>query len=264
MANASQCPPEGGRYIESREIWREGDVVNFHDKVVLVTGGTGGLGREVTMVFLEAGATVIVTYLIAEELAAVVSAAERIGATPPEGAPVDVTDAAAVEKFVMEITAKHGRLDVLVNAVGGYAGGTNLWEVDAKTYDLMLQLNLKAGFVLARSIVPVMIRQNRGWIVNVASKAAFDHGAGAGMYAASKAGALALFDSLAGDVKPYNINVNSVIPSIIDTAANRKAMPGADFSKWPKPDDIARVVLFLCSEESRVIHGAAIPVYGKS
>src|SRR5579862_2063792 len=238
--------------------------MNFHDKVVLVTGGTGGLGREVTMAFLEAGATVLVTYRVPEELSAVVSAAERIGATPPVGAPVDVTDVAAVEKFVAEIVAKHGRLDVLVNTVGGYAGGTNLWEVDAKTYDLMLQLNLKAGFVLARSVVPVMIRQNRGWIVNVASKAAFDHGAGAGMYAASKAGALALFDSLAADVKPYNINVNSVIPSIIDTAANRKAMPGADFSKWPKPDDIARVILFLCSEDARVIHGAAIPVYGKT
>ena len=238
--------------------------MNFHDKIVLVTGGTGGLGREVTMAFLEAGATVFVTYRVAEEFAEVVAAAQRIGATPPAGASVDVTDMAAVEKFVAEILAKHGRLDVLVNTVGGYAGGTNLWEVDAKTYDLMLQLNLKAGFVLARSVVPVMIRQNRGWIVNIASKAAFDHGAGAGMYAASKAGALALYNSLAADVKPYNINVNSVIPSIIDTAANRKAMPGADFSKWPKPDDIARVILFLCSEEARVIHGAAIPVYGKT
>ena len=109
-----------------------------------------------------------------------------------------------------------------------------------------------------------MIRQNRGWIVNIASKAAFDHGAGGALYEASKAGALALFDSLAAEVKPYNINVNSVLPSIIDTAANRKAMPGADFSKWPKPEEIARVILFLCSEEARVIHGAAIPVYGKT
>ncbi len=238
--------------------------MNFHDKVVLVTGGTGGLGREVTMAFLEAGATVIVTYRVAEEFAAVVSAAERIGAAPPSGADVDVTDAAAVEKFIAEIAAKHGRLDVLVNAVGGYAGGTNLWETDSKTYDRMLQLNLRSGYVLARAIVPQMIRQNRGWIVNVASKAAFDHAAGGGLYAASKAGALALFDSLAADVKLYNINVNSVIPSIIDTAANRNAMPRADFSKWPKPDEIARVILFLCSEEARVIHGAAIPVHGKS
>jgi len=238
--------------------------MNFHDKVVLVTGGTGGLGREVTMAFLEAGATVVVTYQAAEEFAAVVSAAQRIGAAPPIGVGVDVTDAPAVEKLIAEITAKHGRLDILVNTVGGYAGGTSLWEVDPRTYDKMLQLNLQAGFVLARAVVPQMIKQNRGWIVNIASKAAFEHAAGGALYAASKAAALALMDSLAADVKPFNINVNSVLPSIIDTAANRKAMPGADFSKWPKPEEIARVILFLCSEEGRVIHGAAIPVYGRS
>ena len=238
--------------------------MNFHDKIVLVTGGTGGLGREVTMAFLEAGATIVVTYQLAEEFAAVVSAAQRIGATPPEGVSVDVTDAQAVEKFIAGIVAKHGRIDILVNTVGGYAGGTNLWEVDPRTYDKMLQLNLKAGFVLARAVVPQMIRQNRGWIVNIASKAAFDHAAGGALYAASKAAALALMDSLAAEVKPFNINVNSVLPSIIDTAVNRKAMPDADFSKWPKPEEIARVILFLCSEEARVIHGAAIPVYGKS
>jgi NAD(P)-dependent dehydrogenase (short-subunit alcohol dehydrogenase family) len=241
-----------------------GDAMNFHDKIVLVTGGTGGLGREVTMAFLEAGATIVVTYQVAEEFAAVVSAAQKIGAAPPVGVSVDVTDSQAVEKCVAEIVAKHGRLDILVNTVGGYAGGTNLWEVEPRTYDKMLQLNLKAGFVLARAVVPQMIKQNSGWIVNIASKAAFDHAAGGALYAASKAAALALMDSLAADVKPYNINVNSILLSIIDTAANRKAMPGADFSKWPKPEEIARVILFLCSEEARVIHGAAIPVYGKS
>lgn len=238
--------------------------MNFHDKIVLVTGGTGGLGREVTMAFLEAGATIVVTYQVAEEFAAVEYAAQRIGAAPPAGMRVDVTDAQAVEKSIAEIVATHGRLDVLVNTVGGYAGGTNLWEVEARTYDKMLQLNLKAGFVLARAVVPQMIKQNRGWIVNVASKAAFDHAAGGALYAASKAATLALIDSLAAEVKPFNINVNSVLPSIIDTAANRKAMPSADFSKWPKPEEIARVILFLCSEEARVIHGAAIPVFGRT
>jgi NAD(P)-dependent dehydrogenase (short-subunit alcohol dehydrogenase family) len=238
--------------------------MNFHDKIVLVTGGTGGLGREVTMAFLEVGATLLVTYQVAEEFAAVVAAAQRIGAAPPAGARVDVTDEQAVKTFIAEIVAKHGRLDMLVNTVGGYAGGRNLWEVDPGTYDKMLQLNVKAGFVLARAIVPQMIRQNRGWIVNIASKAAFDHAAGGALYAASKAAALALFDSLAAEVKPFHINVNSVLPSIIDTAANRTAIPDADFAKWPKPEEIARVILFLCSEEARVIHGAAIPVYGRS
>jgi NAD(P)-dependent dehydrogenase (short-subunit alcohol dehydrogenase family) len=236
--------------------------MNFHDRIVLIAGGTGGLGREVTKAFLDAGARVVVTYRHAEEFASMASAAEQAGATPPEGLAADVTDAASVEKVIFDILGKHGRIDIMVNAVGGYAGGTNLWEVDPRVYDQMLDLNLKAGFALARSVVPVMIRQNRGWIVNIASKAALDHAAGSGLYAASKAGALALFDSLAAEVKPHNINVNSVLPSIIDTPANRKAMPKADFTKWPKPEDIARVILFLCSEDARLIHGAAIPVYG--
>ena len=238
--------------------------MNFHDKIVLVTGGTGGLGREVAMAFIEAGAAVIVTYRNADEFAALAAAAQRIGATPPEGMPVDVTDTQAVDKCVADIVSKHGRLDILVNAVGAYAGGVNLWEADPRTYDQMLGLNLKAGFVLARGVVPQMIKQQRGWIVNISSKAAVDHGAGASLYAASKAGALALFDSLAAEVKAHSINVNTVLPSIIDTAANRKAMPGADYSKWPKPEEIAAVILFLCSEEARLIHGAAIPVYGKT
>jgi NAD(P)-dependent dehydrogenase (short-subunit alcohol dehydrogenase family) len=240
-----------------------GDRMSLQNKVVLVAGGTGGLGRSVTMAFLEAGAKVTVSYVATEEYAALASAAERKGGALA-GAHVDVTDAQAVETFVAEIVARDGRVDILVNTVGGYAGGVNLWEVNPPEYDRMMQLNLKAGFVLARAVVPQMIKQNRGWIVNIASKAAFDHAAGASLYAASKAAALAMMDCLAAEVKPYNINVNSLLPSIIDTAANRKAIPNADFSKWPKPEDIARVILFLCSEDSRVIHGAAIPVYGKS
>jgi NAD(P)-dependent dehydrogenase (short-subunit alcohol dehydrogenase family) len=238
--------------------------VNFNEKIVLVTGGTGGLGREVTMAFLEAGATAVVTYRVAEEFSSLAAAAEKIGATKPIGTNVDVTDAPGVEKFIAGIVAEHGRLDILVNTVGGYAGGTSLWESDARTYDKMLSLNLAAGFVLARAVVPQMIKQNRGWIVNIASKAAVDHAAGGSLYAASKAAALAMIDSLAADVKPFNINVNSILPSIIDTAANRATMPKSDFSKWPKPEEIARVILFLCTEDARVIHGAAIPVYGRS
>jgi NAD(P)-dependent dehydrogenase (short-subunit alcohol dehydrogenase family) len=109
-----------------------------------------------------------------------------------------------------------------------------------------------------------MLKQKHGAIVNVASKAALDHGAGAGAYAASKAGALALIDSLAAEVKGSGVRVNSILPSVIDTEANRKAMPSADFAKWPKAQEIARVILFLCSDDAKVIHGAAVPVYGDS
>jgi len=107
-----------------------------------------------------------------------------------------------------------------------------------------------------------MLKQKKGSIVNIASKAAIDHAAGAAAYAASKAAALAMIDSLAEDLRGTGVRTNSVLPSIIDTAANRAAMPDADFAKWPKPEDIARVVLYLCSEDAKVIHGAAIPVYG--
>ena len=98
----------------------------------------------------------------------------------------------------------------------------------------------------------------------MSAKAAQDHGAGAGAYAASKAASLALIDSLAADLKGSGVRANSILPSIIDTEANRKAMPGANFANWPKPEDIARVILFLCSDDAKVIHGAAIPVYGDS
>jgi NAD(P)-dependent dehydrogenase (short-subunit alcohol dehydrogenase family) len=109
-----------------------------------------------------------------------------------------------------------------------------------------------------------MLKQKQGVIVNIASKAALDHGAGAAAYAASKAAALALMDSLAAEVKGTGVRVNSILPSIIDTEANRKAMPSADFAKRPKPQEIARVIVFLCSDDARVIHGAAVPVYGDS
>ena len=128
----------------------------------------------------------------------------------------------------------------------------------------MLALNLRSGYVLSRAAAKAMLKQGKGTIVNVAAKAALDHGAGAAAYAASKAGAVALMDSLAADLRGSGVRVNSVLPSIIDTEANRKAMPGADFANWPKPEGIACVILFLCSDDARVIHGAAIPVYGDS
>src|SRR5439155_1389776 len=123
-------------------------------------------------------------------------------------------------------------------------------------------LTMRSGYVLARATVPVMLKQGHGAIVNIASKAAVDHAAGAAAYAASKAGAVAMMDSLAAELKGTGVRVNSILPSIIDTEINRKVMPKADFAKWPKPEDIARVILFLCSDQAKLIHGAAMPVYG--
>jgi NAD(P)-dependent dehydrogenase (short-subunit alcohol dehydrogenase family) len=237
--------------------------MKFSDMVVLVAGGTGGLGRAVSLAFLEEGAKVVVTYRQQKEFDALKSEA---GANDSaiEGHGVDVTDETAVRQLLAKVLAEHGRLDALVNAVGAYAGGVNLWDLETKVFDQMLALNLRSGYALLRAAIPAMLKQKHGSIVNVASKAALDHGAGAAAYAASKAAAVALMDSLAAEVKGTGVRVNSILPSIIDTEANRKAMAGADFAKWPKANDIARVILFLCSDDARVIHGAAVPVYGDS
>jgi NAD(P)-dependent dehydrogenase (short-subunit alcohol dehydrogenase family) len=232
------------------------------DKVVLVAGGTGGLGRAVSLAFLAVGARVTVSYRRREEFDALAKLVGGDGGARLEGFETDVTDEAAVTSLVDGIAGRHGRLDVLVNTVGGYVGGVKLWELDTKVFDTMMNLNLRSGYALARAAVRVMLKQGGGAIVNVAAKAAFDHGAGASAYAASKAAAVAMMDCLAEDLKGTGIRVNSILPSIIDTEANRKAMPGADFSKWPKAEDIARVILFLCGDEAKVIHGAAVPVFG--
>ena len=236
--------------------------MTFKDKVAVIAGGTGGLGRAVTQAFLAAGAKVIVTYRKKQEfedLKKLSGAALNL-----LGFDVDVTDQAAVQKFISTIAGQNGHVDLLVNAVGAYAGGVNLWDTDPEVLDQQLRLNLVSGYALCRAIVPLMLKERSGTIVSVASKAAVDHAAGAAAYAASKAAAVAMMDSLAADLKGSGVRVNSVLPSIIDTPANRKAMPGADFTKWPKPEEIARVILFLCSDDARVIHGAAIPVYGDS
>src|SRR6266852_5027441 len=162
----------------------------FSGKVVLVAGGTGGLGRAVSLAFVDAGATVIATYRNQKEFDALKSAVA--GSSSLEGQSVDVTDETAVRQPIGGILSEHGRLDVLVNAVGGYAGGVPLWELENKVFDQMLALNLRTGFVLSRAIVPAMLKQGSGAIINVASKAAFDPAAGAAAYVASKAAAVAM------------------------------------------------------------------------
>jgi NAD(P)-dependent dehydrogenase (short-subunit alcohol dehydrogenase family) len=229
----------------------------FEGKTALVAGGTGGLGRAVSLALVQEGARVSVTYRSEEELQSL-RAAAGTSASSLTGFRADVTN----EKEVSAVVQKIGSLDILVNAVGGYAGGTALWETTADTFDRMMLLNVRSGFVLARVVVPAMVRRGSGSIVNISSRAAVDHAAGASAYAASKAAAVAMMDSLGAEVLGKGVRVNTVLPSIIDTEANRKAMPDADFAKWPKPEEIARVILFLCSEDAKLIHGASVPVYG--
>ena len=221
---------------------------------VLVAGGTGGLGRAVTLAFLQQGAKVVVTYRKSEEFN------ELRDHAGVQGFPVDVTDETAVFRLVDGISNEYGRLDAMVNCVGGYVGGVKLWDTDVNVLDRMLTQNVRSGYVLSRAVAPVMIKQAAGSIVNVAAKAAIDPPSGAAAYAASKAAAIAMMNSLAADLRGTGVRVNSVLPSLFDTEANRRAMPTADFAKWPKPADIARVIVFLCSDDAKLIHGASIPV----
>jgi NAD(P)-dependent dehydrogenase (short-subunit alcohol dehydrogenase family) len=231
----------------------------FSGQVALIAGGTGGLGRAVTLAFLQEGAHAIVTYRQQSEFDALRQEAGPDGSRL-EGSKIDVTDESAVRRLVAEVVSKQGRLDVLVNAVGGYAAGRALWDMDASVMPQMLALNLTSGYVLCRAVVPAMLGQKRGAIINVASMAAVHHAASSAEYSASKAAAVAMIDSLAANLTGTGVRANSILPSIIDTEANRKAMPDADFSKWPKPQEIARVILFLCSDDARLIHGASIPL----
>ena len=235
----------------------------FSGAVALVTGGTGGLGRAVSLAFLEEGAKVAVTYRDQKEM----DELKRLSggnSSSLAGYRVDVTDENAMGNVVGQVVGQFGRVDVLVNTVGAYAGGAKLWEAESGLLERMLTLNLRSGHAILRAVVPAMLKQGRGAIVNVSSRAAVDHAGGAAGYAASKAAAVAMIDSLAADLKGTGVRANTILPSIIDTEANRKAMPNADFAQWPKPEDIARVILFLCSDDARLIHGASVPVYGNA
>jgi NAD(P)-dependent dehydrogenase (short-subunit alcohol dehydrogenase family) len=231
----------------------------FQGQVVLVAGGTGALGSAVARAFIAEGANVAVTYRTPREYDELQSSVSSERARL-RGHQIDVTNEAEMRRMTASIEAEFQRLDVLVNTAGGYTGGPKLWEIESVDLERMLDLNLRSAFVTSRSVLPILLKQGHGCIVNVAAKAALDQPGGAGAYAASKAAALAMMHSLAMDLKGTAIRVNSVLPSTIDTAANRRDMPRANFAAWTKPEDIARVILFLCSENARALNGAAIPV----
>jgi NAD(P)-dependent dehydrogenase (short-subunit alcohol dehydrogenase family) len=231
----------------------------FAGKTVIVAGGTGALGSAISQAFSREGATVIAAYRTVAEFQSLTKSLEAT-ATPIEGEQVDVTNETDVRRLVDGAVKRHARIDALINAAGGYTGGVKLWESNASVLDRMLALNLRPFFVLAHAVVPVLLKQGQGSIVNVVAQAAIEHPAGASAYAASKAGALAMAGSLAAELTGSGVRVNSILPRVIDTPANRQAMPKADFAKWPKPEAIAGLITYLCSDAARVVHGAAIPV----
>jgi len=234
---------------------------DFKDRVVLITGGTGALGRDVSLAFLKSNSLAAITYHSDKEI----SQLESILGDLMKNVmlfQVDTGDEQQIKKTVSDVIKKYGRIDILANVVGGYLGGKKVMEMTEKEWDLMINLNLKTAFLVSKHVVEQMVKQGSGKIIHVAARLGLKGIGGNSAYCASKSGLIRLVESLSDEVKDKNINVNCIIPSIMDTDTNRKDMSSADFSKWVKPSEIARVILFLASDDSRTIHGAAIPVYG--
>jgi NAD(P)-dependent dehydrogenase (short-subunit alcohol dehydrogenase family) len=237
--------------------------MNSKDRVAIITGATGGLGGAVTQALLKAQTKVAVTYT---KESALDSLKAQVGAANENWLAVktNVLQESSVQSMVEQVIDKFGRIDILINLVGGFLGGISIADSTEAQWDNMMNLNLKSVFLCCKNILPIMIRQNSGRIVNVGSKGGIKGTAGMSAYSVSKAGVINFTQALADEGREHNVTANVVIPSIIDTPANRKAMPNADHSKWVTPQALADVILFLCSEGAKDLSGAVIPVYGKS
>ena len=229
------------------------------DRVALITGGTGALGGAVALAALEAGETAVVTYRDARDRDALIARAPASARDRLDPVQADVTDGESVRRLVEQVTARHRRLDVLVNAVGGFAGG-DLLETDERAWDSMLTLNLRSTFLCCRTVLPVMVGAGRGRIVNVASRSVVPPTGGFVAYTVAKSGVIALTQALAQEVRKRGVTVNAVLPSTMDTEANRRAMPTADRSGWVPPESVARAIMFLASDAAADVTGTLLAV----
>ncbi len=235
---------------------------DFSGRVVVVTGAAGNLGRAVALAFGVAGARLVLVDRAPDRLPSLfpdwVGSPDHYLATS-----VDLTDAGAVQAMVEEAVKRFGRIDVLVNTAGGFRGGTPVHETTLEAWDFMLDLNLRTVLVPSQAVIPQMVAQGSGKVVNVATRAALQGSANLAPYSASKSAVVRVTESMAAELKNQGINVNCVLPSTIDTEQNRQAMPKANYDRWVRPEAIADVILFLASDAARAVQGAAIPVYGK-
>ena len=228
-------------------------------KTVIVTGGTGGLGAAVTGTFLDAGWRAVVPWVVEAEV-------ERLEARPHlHLMKADLFDPESVQKVVEradeDVDAPPG---AVVNLVGGYSEPGKVHEAGIGEFEKQLRLNLRPTYLICHAAIPALLSHGGGAIVCVGSRAAVRPSAGVSGYVVAKAGVAAFVAALDAEYRDSGIRANAIMPSIIDTEANRKAQPKADYGKWVQPEEIARVILFLCSEESSAITGAAIPVYGRA
>lgn len=218
-------------------------------KVVVIAGGSGGLGQTVVPSLRNAGARIITADR--NPSAALVESGAAIK--------VDVTNEGDVRRLVEEALRREGHIDALVNLVGGFTTG-HVVETDATAWDRVLTMNLTAAFLLSKAVLPPMLERQAGRIVHIAARAAVEPFPGAAAYVVSKAGLAALIRVLSLETAGSGVTVNGILPTTIDTPANRKSMPEADVSTWVKPDAIARLIAFLIAENAGRINGALIPV----
>jgi NAD(P)-dependent dehydrogenase (short-subunit alcohol dehydrogenase family) len=238
-----------------------GEPVDFENRTALVTGATGALGSAVTRHLLANGARVAAVYRSQKEFENLAQR-EQKRADAILGVQADLTRGEEIAKAVAAVVERWGKLDYALAVAGGFAAGKS-YETDEPTWDHMFDLNLRSVYLLVRAAVPVMIRQNFGRIVTVSSGAILrGGGAGVAAYAVSKDALRKLSEILADELKDYNIHVHCVMPGTMDTAANRRAMPKADFSKWVKTEDVARAIGALLGEGMSAARSVVVPVLG--
>ncbi|MFC7154483.1 SDR family oxidoreductase [Halomarina halobia] len=231
---------------------------DFGERVVLVTGASGALGSAVCEAFRDAGATVAAADVVEpSDEDAQLDAGEGVHFYA-----ADFTDEDDVARVIGEVVDDHGRLDALCNVAGTWRGGDAIESTDVETFDFLFDVNLKTMFLASKHAIP-NLRETEGAIVSVSARSSLEGGEGDGPYRASKAGVRLLTETIAEENAGV-VRANAIMPSVIDTPANREMMPDADHGKWVDPADIAEVVLFLCSDAASVTSGAAIPVYGEA
>jgi NAD(P)-dependent dehydrogenase (short-subunit alcohol dehydrogenase family) len=233
----------------------------FSDKIVVITGAAGGLGQSIAAYFRDAGAHL-----------ALVDYSETLlqKAFPDSSAETeillacDLTNQESTSEAFGKVISRFGRIDVLANIAGGFIMGEAVHETSDATWNFLFNLNTRSIVNTAAVTVPAMLKQGGGKIINVSAVSSQKGAAQLGAYIASKSAVMRLTESMADELRDKNINVNAIMPSIIDTPNNRDAMPDADFSKWVTPQQLANVVGFLASDMSSGVHGAGIPVVGLS
>ncbi len=236
---------------------------SLQDKVVIITGAAGNLGRAVAAHVQAQGARMVLVERSVEHLKTAFGGLTNSTQHWLAGG-VDMVDPQAVNAMAAEAHKRFGRIDGLVNTVGGFRGGKPVHEADLAEWDFLYDLIVRTTLNGCRAVIPYMLGLQRGSVINIGSRNVFQGSPNYAAYSAAKTAVLRLTESLAGELKTRGINVNCVLPGTIDTPQNREAMPKADFSTWVPPEDLAHVIAFLLSDDARSVTGAAVPVYGRS